>query len=54
MALSALRYRPDHSTAAPVETKSGSYIYVGSVAHFHEWEVRTEMRIAAALNGERR
>ncbi len=48
MALSALRYRPDHSTAAPVETKSGSYIYDGSVNNFHEWEFRTEMRITAA------
>ena len=49
MALSSLRYRPDHATAAPIETKSGSYIYDGSVAHFHEWEFRTEMRVTAAL-----
>ena len=49
MALSALRYLPDHSTAVPVETKSGSYIYDGTVTNFHEWEFRTEMRITAAL-----
>ena len=49
MALSSLRYRPDHATAAPIETKSGSYIYGGSVAHFHEWELRAEMRMAEAL-----
>ena len=49
MAFSSLRYRPDHATAAPIETKSGSYIYDGSVAHFHEWEFRTEMRMTAAL-----
>ena len=49
MALSALRCRPDHATAASIETKSGPYIYDGSVAHFHEWEFRTEMRMTAAL-----
>jgi len=32
-----------------VETKSGSYIYDGTVSNFHEWEFRTEMRITAAL-----
>ena len=50
MALASLRYRPDHATTTAAETKSGSYIYDGSVSNFHEWEFRTEMRITAALS----
>ena len=49
MALSALRYRFGTDTFAQNETKSGSYIYDGTVNNFHEWESRTEMRISAAL-----
>ena len=29
-------------------TKSGSYIYHGEPANFHEWEFRTELRVKAA------
>ena len=29
-------------------TKSGSYIYWGDAAHFHEWVFRTELRARAA------
>ena len=29
-------------------TKSGSYIYHGDAAHFHEWEFRTRLRVKAA------
>ena len=29
-------------------TKSGSYIYYGDAAHFHEWVFRTELRARAA------
>ena len=31
-------------------TKSGSYIYHGEPANFHEWEFRTELRVKAAGN----
>ena len=29
----------------PLETKSGSYIYWGDPASFHDWKFRTELRI---------
>ena len=29
----------------PLETKSGSYIYWGNPASFHDWKLRTELRI---------
>ena len=32
----------------PQVTKSGSYIYHGEPANFHEWEFRTELRVKAA------
>ena len=32
----------------PQVTKSGSYIYHGDAAHFHEWEFRTRLRVKAA------
>ena len=49
MALSSLRFKHSGDTLTQAETKSGSYIYDGSVTNFHEWEFRTEMRISAAL-----
>ena len=50
MALSSLRYRPGDSAALTrLETKSGSYIYDGTVNSFHEWEFRTGIRMSAAL-----
>ena len=33
------------------ETRSGAYIYCGDVASFHEWEFRTQLRIAGK-NGD--
>ena len=50
MALSSLRYRSNADALTRSETKSGSYIYDGSVNNFHEWEFRTEMRMSAALS----
>ena len=50
MALSSFRYRSSDSAALTrLETKSGSYIYDGSVNSFHEWEFRTGIRMSAAL-----
>ena len=48
-AVSSLLYhrggQPDHQ-----ETKSGSYIYRGDAASFHEWQFRTCMKVAGADN----
>eukprot|EP00959_Pyramimonas_sp_CCMP1952_P037346 781367-Pyramimonas_sp.AAC.1 len=49
MVLSSLRYRPSADALTRSETKSDSYIYDGAVTNFHEWEVRAEMRMSAAL-----
>ena len=35
-------------------TKSGSYIYYGHAANFHEWEFRTRLRLKAAGDDENR
>ena len=43
-----MRFRPDSNTATPLETNSCSYIYDGSISAFHEWDFRTQMRIAGA------
>eukprot|EP00959_Pyramimonas_sp_CCMP1952_P080415 1680617-Pyramimonas_sp.AAC.1 len=48
MARSSLRYRPNADALTRSETKSGSYIHDGTVNNFHEWDVRTEMRMSAA------
>ena len=32
-------------TSTPLETRSGSYIYNGDPAYFHDWEFRTLMRL---------
>ena len=32
-------------TSTPLETRSGSYIYNGDPAYFHDWEFRTHMRL---------
>ena len=37
------RYAGQSST--PLETRSGSYIYSGDPAYFHDWEFRTLMRL---------
>ena len=44
MSLAGLRYRST-GTSAPLETKSGSYIYSGEPQGFHEWEFRTTLRV---------
>ena len=31
--------------STPLETRSGSYIYNGDPAYFHDWEFRTLMRL---------
>eukprot|EP00959_Pyramimonas_sp_CCMP1952_P329407 6896502-Pyramimonas_sp.AAC.1 len=49
MARSSLRCRSIADALTRSETKSGSYIYDGTVNNFHEWEFRTEMRMSAAL-----
>eukprot|EP00959_Pyramimonas_sp_CCMP1952_P317473 6644371-Pyramimonas_sp.AAC.1 len=48
MTLSPRRYRPSADALTRSETKSGSYIYDGTVNNFHEWEFRTEIRMSAA------
>ena len=46
MSVAGLRFNPDRQgTGAPLETKSGSYIYYGDPSSFHDWEFRTNLRI---------
>ena len=48
MSIAGLKLQPgtsDRSAGAPQETKSGSYIYWGDAASFHDWKFRTELRI---------
>eukprot|EP00435_Cladocopium_sp_Y103_P068333 s119_g31.t1 len=35
----------ERAFGAPLETKSGSFIYAGSAAEFHDWEFRTLLRV---------
>ena len=44
MSVAGLRFGHDRSSA-PLETKSGSYIYYGDAANYHDWEFRTLLRI---------
>ena len=44
MLVAGFRSGSDRS-AAPLETKIGSYIYYGVAAHYHDWEFRTLLRI---------
>ena len=46
MSLAGLRYQASHYGQAPQETKSGSYVYSGSPSGFHEWQFRTQIRVA--------
>ena len=46
--LSSLRYRSHQQGTGPLETKSGSYIYAGEPSSYHEWEFRTQFRMATA------
>eukprot|EP00439_Symbiodinium_sp_Y106_P023264 s5069_g2.t2 len=45
MSVAWLKYDPVLSLDTPAETKSGSYIYSGSAASFHDWEFRTRARV---------
>ena len=46
MSVAGLRFqRYSGSTTAPQKTRSGSYIYSGDPASFHDWEFRTRMRL---------
>ena len=47
MTVAGLRYRQKVYDAAPTVTKNGSFIYGGSPEDYHEWEFRTQLRIAA-------
>ena len=44
--MAGLRFTPTAGqTSTPLETRSGSYIYTGDPAYFHDWEFRTLMRL---------
>ena len=48
MSIAGLKFQPgtsDRFGGVPQETKSGSYIYWGDAASFHDWKFRTELRI---------
>ena len=45
MSVAGLRYSPGTSHGPPLETKSGSYIYAGEPAGYHDWSFRTQLRI---------
>ena len=46
MSVAGLRFtRTAGQTSTPLETRSGSYIYNGDPAYFHDWEFRTLMRL---------
>ena len=44
--MAGLRFtRTAGQTSTLLETRSGSYIYNGNPAYFHDWEFRTLMRL---------
>ena len=46
MSVAGLRFiRTAGQTSTPLETRSGSYIYNGDPAYFHDWKFRTLMRL---------
>ena len=45
MSINGLRFNQERHSSAPLETKSGSYIYAGDAANFHDWQFRTLLRI---------
>ena len=46
MGVAGFRFaRTAGQTSTPLETRSGSYIYNGDPAYFHDWEFRTLMRL---------
>ena len=44
-AVSSVLYLRD-AAGNHAETRTGAYIYYGDAASFHEWEIRTPLRIA--------
>ena len=40
MSINGLRFSQERHSSAPLETKSGSYIYAGDAANFHDWAVQ--------------
>ncbi|CAE7255946.1 RE2 [Symbiodinium natans] len=54
MSVAGLKYDPVLSLDTPAETKSGSYIYSGSAASFHDWEFRTRARVSQHRERQRR
>ena len=42
------RSKLEGTSAAPLETRSGSYIYEGGASSYHDWEFRTNVRLIAA------
>ena len=47
MSVAGLRFNPDKNSPGGtyLETKSGSYIYHGDAASFHDWVFRTRLRV---------
>ena len=47
MSVAGLKFSADRADrlGGPLETKSGSYIFYGDPASFHDWEFRTRLRI---------
>ena len=45
MSINGLRFSLERHSSAPLETKSGSYIYTGDASNFHDWSFRTLLRI---------
>ena len=45
MSVAGLRFSAIEHYGSPLETKSGSYIYSGTAAAFHDWEFRTRARV---------
>ena len=55
MLVAGLRFNPDKNSAGGthLEAKSGSYIYYGDAASFHDWEFRTRLRIRLWKEGNK-
>ena len=46
MSVAGLKFGPDRgSNHAPMETRSGAFIYHGDAASYHDWEFRTLLRV---------
>ena len=54
MSVSGLRFRNKIYSSVPNVTKNGVFIFGGNPADYHEWEFRTELRIVAFEQQEKR